>query len=105
MNTIVSLLVLGTLLLFFCVIGRTLAMRTGFRSSDYLRVRAYPGAVGGLIGGTIGLAFWVCSFNRNWGPLIAVATFLEIVLVGLVLGAFLDVLVRLVVALTRNDSL
>jgi hypothetical protein len=98
MNTILFLLVIGTLLFFFYGTGSTLLRRTGFR------LRAYPGAVGALIGGTIGLAFAVCSVGSGWGPVIGLAAVLEVVPVGLVVGAILEGLVRLVVALTRNDS-
>jgi hypothetical protein len=98
MNTIMSLLVLGTLLLFFFVTGSTLARRTEFRFSDYRRFGVYPGVVGGLIGGATGLVFAVCALGSWWGIV------LDAVLLGLVVGAFLDCLVRLVVALTRNDS-
>jgi len=99
-----SILVLGTLLLFFFVTGSMLARRTGFRFSDYRRFGAYPGAAGGLIGGASGLVFAVCAVGSGWGPVVTVAAVLEAVLLGLVVGAFLDCLVRLVVALTRNDS-
>jgi hypothetical protein len=98
MNTIMSLLVLGTLLLFFFVTGSTLARRTGFRFSDHRRFGADPGVVGGLFGGATGLVFAVCALGSWWGLV------LDAVLLGLVVGALLDCLVRLVVALTRNDS-
>jgi hypothetical protein len=104
MNAIVSLLVLGTLLFFFYVRGSVLARRTGFRFSDYRRFGAYPGSIGGLIGGATGLVFAVCAVGSGWGPVITVAAILEAVLLGFVVESLIDGLVRLVVALTRNDS-
>jgi hypothetical protein len=103
MNTIVTLLVLGTLLFFFYVTGSMLASRTESRSGDYRRLGAYPGAIGGLIGGATGLVFAVCAVGGGWGPVITVAAVLEAVFLGFVVGAIIDGLVRLVVALTRND--
>ena len=86
MNTIVSLLVLGTLLFFFYVTGSMLARRTESRFSDNRRFGAYPGAIGELIGGATGVVFAVFAVHSGWG-LIKVAAVLEAVLLGLVPGA------------------